>query len=284
MKDAAGESISEDRYAQVGHSPRIGTHAPAARLRTRMEFQPAIPPGAPAPPEAFYTGLGLGDRAPADRPYLVANFISSADGKATADGRSAALGSPGDRATFHLLRTEVDAVLAGNRTMFIENYGPLTKEPRLSELRVRGGRQAQPLGVVISRSGTIPFEIPLFADGDSHVAVYAPAGIEVPDTAAEVSFHPMPDGDGALAGVMRSLRADHGVRSLLCEGGPSLFSALLVDGLVDELFLTFAPKLVGGDTVGITTGKPLEELADLRLVRALELDGTLFLRYACARG
>jgi len=72
------------------------------------------------------------------------------------------------------------------------------------------------------------------------------------------------------------------VRSLLCEGGPSLFSALLLDGLVDELFLTFAPKLVGGDGMTITTGRPLDELADLRLVQALEQDGTLFLRYASA--
>ena len=72
--------------------------------------------------------------------------------------------------------------------------------------------------------------------------------------------------------------------SLLCEGGPSLFSALLVADLVDELFLTFAPKLVGGDAVSITTGAPLDELRDLQLVRALEQDGTLFLRYACDRG
>lgn len=246
-----------------------------------MDFQPAIPPGPPAPAEAFYTGLDFGDGAPAGRPYVIANFISSVDGKATADGRTAQLGSPGDRAAFHLLRTEVDAVLAGNRTMFIENYGPLAKEPRLSDLRARGGRGPQPLGVVISRSGTIPFEIPLFADPASHVAVYAPAGTDVPDTAADVTVHELPEG-GTLAGVMSSLRADHGVRSLLCEGGPSLFSALLVEDLVDELFLTLAPKLVGGDSVSITTGQPLDGLADLRLVQALEQDGTLFLRYAFA--
>jgi 5-amino-6-(5-phosphoribosylamino)uracil reductase len=248
-----------------------------------MQFQPAIPPGPAAPPEAFYTGLGLSDRAPADRPYLVANFIASADGKAAADGRTAPLGSPGDRAAFHLLRTEVDAVLAGTRTLFIEKYGPLAKNPQLSELRVRAGRPPQPLGVVISRSATIPFEIPLFADPDSHVAIYAPAGTAIPDIAAKVTFHDLPAGDDGLTGVMRSLRVDHGVRSLLCEGGPSLFTALLIDDLVDELFLTLAPKLVGGDEMGVTTGRPLDELADLRLVTALEEDGTLFLRYACIR-
>ena len=245
-----------------------------------MEFQPAIPPGPPAPPDAFYTGLDLAARSPAERPYVVANFISSLDGKATADGRTAALGGPGDRAAFHLLRTEVDAVLAGTRTMSIENYGRLAREPRLSELRVRAGRGPQPLGVVISRSGTIPFEIPLFADADSRVAVYGPPGLEVPDTAAEVIVHELTPDEGAVGRVLRSLRADHGVRSLLCEGGPSLFSALLLEDLVDELFLTLAPKLVGGDAVAITTGAPLDALRDVRLVSALEQDGTLFLRYA----
>jgi 5-amino-6-(5-phosphoribosylamino)uracil reductase len=249
-----------------------------------MEFQPAIPPGPPGPPEAFYTGLGLSELAPAGRPYVIANFIASADGKAAADGRTAPLGSPGDRAAFHLLRTEVDAVLAGTRTMFVEGYGPLAKNQELSDLRVRAGRPPQPLGVVISRSGTIPFEIPLFANADSRVAVYAPPGTDVPETAAEVILHELSTGADGLAAVMRSLRTDHDVRSLLCEGGPSLFSALLLDDLVDELFLTLAPKLVGGDEVGVTTGRPLDQLADLRLVHALEQDGTLFLRYACARG
>jgi riboflavin biosynthesis pyrimidine reductase len=248
-----------------------------------MEFQPLIPHGPPAAPEAFYTGLGLSDKAHSERPYVVANFISSADGKATADGRTASLGSPGDRAAFHLLRTEVDAVLAGTRTMFIENYGPLAKEPRLSEMRVRAGREPQPLAVVISRTGTVPFDIPLFADDASRVAVYAPAGTTPADCPAQVMLHELGSGDASLRDVMRSLRSDHGVRSLLCEGGPSLFSAMLVDSLIDELFLTLAPKLVGGDGIGITTGRPLDELADARLVCALEQEGTLFLRYACAR-
>jgi riboflavin biosynthesis pyrimidine reductase len=248
-----------------------------------MEFQRVIPPGPAAPPEAFYTSLGLADRAPAERPYIVANFISSVDGKATAEGRTAALGGAGDRAAFHLLRSEVDAVLAGTRTLFVENYGPLAKEARLSELRVRAGREPQPLAVIISRTGTIPFDIPLFADPASRVAIWAPSDVTVPDCAAQVTLHEVGPGDHPLTHVMRSLRADYGVRSLLCEGGPSLFSAMLLEGLIDELFLTLAPKVVGGDGVAITTGQPLDEPSDLRLVCALEHEGTLFLRYAWVR-
>jgi riboflavin biosynthesis pyrimidine reductase len=246
-----------------------------------MLFQRAIPRGPAATPESIYTGMDLAARAPADRPYVVCNFVSSADGKATAQGRTALLGGDGDRAMFHLLRTQVDAIVAGTGTLRVERYGALVRDERLAQIRTREGRAAQPLAVVISRSGQIPFDIPLFADARSRIAIYAPAAITVPESAAQVELHEHPDeGDRELAGVLRSLRHEHDVRSLLCEGGPRLFTAMLAEDLVDELFLTLAPVLVGGHELGITAGQQLGAPAPLRLVWVLERDGHLFLRYA----
>jgi riboflavin biosynthesis pyrimidine reductase len=225
--------------------------------------------------------MRLGDAAPADRPYVVCNFVASADGKATAQGRTALLGGPGDREMFHLLRTQVDAVLAGTGTLRVERYGPLAREQRFVDIRVAEGRPPHPLGVVISRSGHIPFEIPLFASSESRVIIYAPPGLDVPACAAQVTVHDLPPADGELPSVLRSLRRDHGVRSMLCEGGPTIFSSLLAHDLVDELFLTLAPTIVGGAELGITS-EPLAELIQLRLVRVLEHGGTLFLRYGRA--
>ncbi len=247
-----------------------------------MEFAQLHPPGPPVEPEAVYTGLALEARAPADRPYVVANFVSSSDGKATVHGRSGPLGgSDGDRASFHLLRTQVDAVLAGTETMRIENYGRLARDTRFEEIRVAEGREQQPLGVLISRSGRIPFGIRLFADRGSRVAVYAPAGTAVPvECEADVLLHELPDDSGGdLPGVVGSLRRDHGVRSLLLEGGPLLFGAMLAAGLVDELFLTLAPAIAGGAERGVTAGAALPEALELELVWALQRGGHLFLRY-----
>lgn len=246
-----------------------------------MLFQAALPPGPAGTPESFYTGMRLGDAAPPDRPHVVCNFVASADGKATAQGRTALLGGPGDREMFHLLRTQVDAVLAGTGTLRVERYGTLSREQRFADIRVAEGRPPHPLGVIISRSGDIPFEIPLFASSESRIAIYAPPGIDVPACAAQVTVHELPPVVGELAGVLRSLRQDHGVRSVLCEGGPRLFSSLLAHDLVDELFLTLAPTIVGGAELGITS-EPLTELIQLRLIRVLEHSGTLFLRYARA--
>jgi riboflavin-specific deaminase-like protein len=245
-----------------------------------MHLRPLIPPGAPTTPERLYSELALGDRSRPDRPYVVCNFVSSADGKATAEGRTASLGGEGDRAVFHLLRTQVDAILAGTGTLRVERYGPLVRSEAMIEIRHREGRPSQPLAVIISRTGRIPFEIPLFADPASRVAIYAPSDTIAPPCPAEVKTHPLAAAEGALTAVLRSLHQEYDVHSLLCEGGPILFNAMLAEDLVDELFLTVAPVLVGGAELGITAGRSLPALTQLRLEWVLELDGHLFLRYA----
>lgn len=244
-----------------------------------MRLRRAVPPGDPTRPEDVYTGLRLEARAASERPYVICNFVSSADGKATAGGRTSALGGEADRAVFHLLRTQTDAVLAGTGTLRVERYGPLVRSDAMVKIRRNEGRSEQPLAVVVSRSGRIPFDIPLFADPGSRVALYAPPGTAVPSCAAQVTLHPLSKDDGQLGAVMRSLRREHGVRSLLCEGGPALLNSMLAEGLVDGLFLTLAPTLVGGAELGITTGPPLPALIPLRLVWVLEYESHLFLRY-----
>jgi riboflavin-specific deaminase-like protein len=249
-----------------------------------MRLTQSFPAGLDVTPEERYTGLDLAARANDDRPYVVCNFVSSADGKATVAGRTAPLANAADRAVFHLLRTQVDALLAGTETLRIERYGAPIQEPRLTEIRVAEGRPRQPHAVVVSRTGDVPFEIPLFDDPTVSVILYIPASAVIPTCAARVVRHEIPPGDGDLVAVMRSLRRDHGVRSLLCEGGPALFNSLLVQGLVDELFLTLAPTLVGGAEVGVTVGDGPAAVQPMRLAWALESDGSLFLRYTRRAG
>jgi riboflavin biosynthesis pyrimidine reductase len=95
-------------------------------------------------------------------------------------------------------------------------------------------------------------------------------------------------GDGPdvdLARGMLLLRERYGVRSLLLEGGPTLLSAMLEAGLVDELFLTVAPVLTGGGSEpSIVEGLPLPAPISLRLVSVLEDEGYLFVRYGIGAG
>ena len=245
-----------------------------------MRFRQAIPPGPAISPEDAYTRLGLSDRATGQRPYVLCNFVSSVDGRATVGGRTAPLAGAGDKAAFHLLRTQVDAVLAGTGTLQIERYGALIRDQQLEQIRIDRGACAQPFGVIISRSGQIPEDLPMFADARSRIILYLPAGAAAPDATAQLIVHAGDPPPQDLAKVLASLRRDHAVRSLLCEGGPTLFSALLAEDLVDELFLTISPVLVAGDELGVTAGASLQPPLALTLVRALEHDGNLLLRYS----
>jgi riboflavin biosynthesis pyrimidine reductase len=81
-----------------------------------------------------------------------------------------------------------------------------------------------------------------------------------------------------LTAALTDLHAQRGVRTLLCEGGPILHAQLIDAGLVDELFVTHAPKLAGGEGPGLVTGLPEIE-RPLELAWLLEEDGELFARY-----
>jgi 5-amino-6-(5-phosphoribosylamino)uracil reductase len=207
-----------------------------------------------------------------DRPYALANFVASADGRAAFSGRSAPLSDEGDRAVFHALRERVDAVMVGTGTLRNERYGPLIRDEEACRRRTERGLEPQPLACVVTRSGALPLDIPLFAE--ARVVVFAPELLDGVETvmleATELT----------LTAVMRRLRADYGVRSLLCEGGPTLFGSLIHEQLIDELFLTLAPKLTGGGTAPtISSGAELVEPASLQLRSLLERSGSVFFRF-----
>lgn len=245
-----------------------------------MNFKQLFPEPAELPLAAIPEILAsLRDRA-SGRPYTVANFVSSADGRATIGGRSAPLSDPSDRALFHVLREAVDAVMAGTGTLRVERYGRLIKDPAARQRRVDRGLAPEPLAGIVSRSGQIPYEIPLFAEPEARIVEFTGATAPRP-VAAQRHLVALEPGEVNLPMVMGTLRSDFGVRTLLCEGGPTLFGALVAEGLVDELYLTLAPKLVGGDSnPAILTGPPLPDLARLELRSALEREGSLFLRFA----
>ena len=225
-------------------------------------------------------GLDLGARAPAERPYTIVNFVASADGHAAFQGRSRWLSDDADREMFHGLREHVDAVMAGTGTLRTERYGRMVRDPERRRRRAEAGLEPDPLACMITRSGEVPTDIPLFSDADSRVVVFTPAELDTTGLSARVDVVQLDPGELTLTTMMRRLRSDFAVRSLLCEGGPILFGALLREALVDELFLSIAPKLTGGGSApAISSGPELAELGELSLTWALELDGALYLRY-----
>lgn len=216
-----------------------------------------------------------------ERPYTIVNFVAGVDGRASFGGRSGALGDDGDRTIFHCLREQADAVLAGTVTIRTEGYGRILGKPERRERRVDRGLSPEPLAAIISRSGEIPTGTPLFAEPEARIVVFSSSELDLDSATAQITEVHLDPGEMTLTTALRRLRADFGVRLLLCEGGPTLFNAMLREQLVDELFLTLAPKLTGGGTEpGITAGPEFPTPQELELRWLLERNNSMYLRYA----
>jgi riboflavin-specific deaminase-like protein len=228
-------------------------------------------------PSDLASGLRLAEKARPERPYLILNMVSSLDGKATIDWRTKGLSTELDRQLFHHLRTQADAVMVGAGTVRIERYGRMAKTDELRDKREREGLARDPLAVLVSARLDVPADLPLLNEPEQRVVIATGSDASLPDLRGQVEYARVGDD---LPLLMARLREDHGVRSVLCEGGPTLNSHLLAAGLVDELFLTLNPKLAGGaSALTIVAGRELVEPVELDLVSVAEGGGDLFTRW-----
>jgi riboflavin biosynthesis pyrimidine reductase len=229
------------------------------------------------------------------------NMISTADGRASIGGRSGPLGGRADRALFHGLRAVVDAVMAGAGTVRAEGYRRLVRDEAVRRRRRERGLAEEPLACIVSgRLALAPAQVPLLAEPAARVAIVTSSEASLPDCPAHVEYvRARRDGALDLEAALGELRGRFGVRTLLCEGGPRLAAQLCAAGLVDELFLSLAPKLAGGDApalgdtpsgadapaargetpLRILAGAELSPPLELELAGALEHESHLFLRY-----
>jgi riboflavin-specific deaminase-like protein len=224
---------------------------------------------------AIVEALPLAELAPADRPYVVVNMVETLDGRITIHGRAGPIGNQADSELFHHLRAGGDAVMAGAGTVRIEHYGRLTRDDELAALRRRLGVRPAPLAVVVSRSLSLPLDLPLLNEPETEVAVITAAEHDLPEVPARVRYLREP-----LPAALATLRREHGVRSIVCEGGADLNGTLFPHGLVDELWVCIAPTLAGGDDpLTILRGPVLDPPLELDLRWLFESDGYLFGRY-----
>lgn len=262
----------EDR---PGRPVRAVTLGPAT-----LTLQRLFPDRAAVSAEEAYRDLRLHERALPERPYVVANMVATADGRATLEGHTEGISSDIDRTLFHALRAEVDAVMVGTGTIAIEGYGPLARREAVRARRTESGLPEQPLCVTASRSLALPVKAPLFRDPGSHVVVLTNSVREPPPCECRLTVERLPGEELDLALGMSRLRERYGVRALLLEGGPTVLAAMLEAGLVDELFLSLSPLLVGGGEPSVVEGTALPRPRRGKLVSVLESESFLYLRYA----
>jgi riboflavin biosynthesis pyrimidine reductase len=235
--------------------------------------------------------LGLDDTC------LYANFVATVDGAVAIPGMRnsnafVAGDSDADRFLMGVLRAFADTVLIGAGVLrasprgtwrAAEIYPPAA--PDYAELRRLLGIDAQPEIAVLTGNGSVDPKHPLFESG-ALVLTSEPGAARLagrfPDATSVLTLGASPTLD--VRSVVAMLRERGGSR-ILCEAGPHTFGELLAADLVDELYLTRSPLLVGD--AGAGTRLRLVEESDLlpggrelRLLSVRRHGSHVFQRYA----
>jgi riboflavin-specific deaminase-like protein len=223
-----------------------------------------------------------------DRPFVLINMAMTADGKiATTNRAVSSFGSRRDKTHMLELRATADAVMCGARTVDHSDASLGPGGAKFRQLRTRRGLAEYNLRIVVSGSGSVNPEAPLFKKRFSPIIVLTTkrAGaqklerLRVAADTVEVFGRTEVD----LRAALRWLRGKWNVRRLICEGGGELNDAMFRAGLVDELHLTVCPLIFGGrhaPTIATGTGfETLAAAAQLELSSSRRVGDELFLVY-----
>ena len=226
----------------------------------------------PLPPtlQALYGELGF--PSPAGRPYVISNFVSTLDGVVSlglpgkSGGGEISGFNPHDRALMGLLRAAAEAVVVGAGTLRAVPRHVWTAEhvfPDLwaayQALRFGLGYGPTPLNVILSGSGQLDLDAPVFTSGQVRVLV-----VTTRAGAASLGAQPLPagvtvravkeahDGRVSAAAVLAEITACLGTTAprVLLEGGPRVMGDFFAEKQIDELFLTLAPQVAGRADAG----------------------------------
>src|ERR1051326_1151748 len=192
------------------------------------------------------------------RPFVAVTFAMTLDGKITTKNYSPVDFTSRDDKT-HLLRQRAlgDAVLIGHSTLKHDNVRLGVPDPKMREARVARGQTPYPLRVIVSNEGRIDPSLKIFQTEISPIVIFSTLRMPAHHQKAlraKATLHLSDAAEVDLAWMLRQLRHDYGVRTVACEGGATLFRALLEAGLVDQLNLTIAPYLFGGAHAPTLTG------------------------------
>lgn len=242
----------------------------------------------PMEPEEIYADLDF-PILPADRPYTAINMVTSVDGKATLGGKAYAIGSRVDHLVMRRVRAAADGVLNGAETLRKEDVNP-SVPAALQTRRIELGLASQPTAIVVTATADLPLDRTFFrSEAFSRVVVTTERAPRDRVAVLEAHARVLRLGEDAVdfQAMMRVLAGELGIRRLVVEGGPTINSALIAEGLVDELFWTVAPKILGGAALRtMVEGKPmsLDQIPRLTLASLHHHEGELFLRYRLGPG
>lgn len=228
---------------------------------------------------------------------VYANFVTSIDGVAALEAGTAPSGgiisgrNEADRFIMGLLRAYADAVLVGAGTVRAEGGRALWTPDFIfpaaagyAELRRSLKREATPRLVIVTARGDLDPKERALEVGALVLTTEASAGRLRKALPAATEVRAISESDRVeVRDVLTLLRAE-GLKTVLTEGGPQLFGQLVMHDLVDELFETVSPSLIGrraDESFGLVHGVDFGRKPKWsRLLSVRRHESHLFLRYA----
>jgi riboflavin-specific deaminase-like protein len=199
------------------------------------------------------------------RPFVFATFAMTVDGKVTTKTLAPVdFTSRQDKLHLFRQRSLADAVLLGHTSLKRDNVR-LGLPAELQEVRIKRGQSRCPLRVIISNKGSIDERLKIFQSDVSPIIIFSTKRMPLKYRKAlesKATLHLSNTERVNLPIMLATLRNKYNVRSLACEGGPTLFRALLEGGLIDQLNLTIAPYMFGGAKAPTLTGVTNEFLPE----------------------
>lgn len=223
------------------------------------------------------------------RPFVTANFALTWDARiSTRKGTPSDFSSPRDKRRLIEIRGDCDAILASAKTISADNMTMGLPDPALRRARLQRGQSEYPLRVLLTNSGHIDPTLQIFTKNFSRIVIFSTTRMPARTRSAladkaDLWLHET--STVSLPAMLATLRADYGVKQLVCEGGAQVFRSLLTAGLVDELHVTLAPRIFGGRTAPTLTSISGDFLANsvaLKLRATEVVEGECFLRYHVA--
>ena len=191
------------------------------------------------------------------RPFVVATFAMTVDGKVTTRNFTPVdFTSREDKLHLFRQRALADAVLIGHTSVKRDNVR-LGLPAELQEARTRRGQSRGPLRVIVSNEGRIDDRLKIFQSDISPILIFSTKRMPRKKQEAlrkKATLHLSDTKHVDLVTMLEVLRSKYKVRRLACEGGPTLFRALLERDLIDQLNLTIAPYMFGGAKAPTLTG------------------------------
>lgn len=238
--------------------------------------------------EHFYKQL-LFPEPTGNRPIVALNMVTSLDGKVTMGGslKPGSIGSSFDRQTMNMLRSHFDAVLAGGNTIRQHPFYLGVPED-METLRMEKGLAPQPLTILLTASGNLESNSPLFRNPPRPPIIFTSrqGSLSLAKAIREQTRVEIFEENTALIDILALLFKKYHVKCLLLEGGPSVNYQFFKQKLVDEVFLTVAAKLVGNinDLTMVMGEGVLPQPQALHLHSVNQYGDELFLRYQISWG